>query len=276
MYSYTVVPLDGSRLSERALRPAAELARRFESTITLVTVVATDAGAVEGTKYLHETANELGAAVGDVRVVVGVDPAHEIGQVVADHPGSFVCMGSHGRSGIDQALLGSVAEDVIRTTTVPVVLVGPHARLSPPTFEKLVVCLDGSSYSEAVLPLAASWATALGMKLWLVNAVEPDAPEQLPSEETRRDTGGRILKSDYVQALATSLDVEANWDVLHGDKAATAIVAYTATASTSLVAMTTHGRTGLARVAIGSTAAKVVHDSACPVLVVRPTGPAEV
>ena len=276
MYSHIVVPLDGSRLSERALLPAAELARRFGSTITLVRVVSTHAGAVEGKTYLHETANRLGTPVGDLRVMVGVDPAVEIGQMVGDHPASLVCMGSHGRSGIGEALLGSVADDVVRAATAPVVLVGPHSRESPPTFEQLVVCLDGSPYSEAILPLAASWATALGMKLWLVSAVEPDDAQQLAPDETRPRTGGRMLESDYVQALVTGLDVEANWDVLHGEKAATAIVAYTATASTSLVAMTTHGRTGLARAAIGGTAARVVHGSACPVLVVRPAGLADV
>lgn len=279
MYDHVVVPLDGSLLSERALLPAAGLARRFGATIMLVAVVSTNGAVGEAERYLHETANGIDEAMGDLRILVGVDPALEIGQVVADYPGSFVCMGSHGRGGIREALLGSVADDVIRAASVPLVLVGPHARRSPLTFENLVVCLDGSSSSESVLSPAASWATALGMRLWLVNVVEPDAAQEVASEATRlgdRNRSHESLESNYVEARAAGLDVEAHWDVLHGEKAASAIVAYTATASTSLVAMATHGHTGLARAAIGSTAAKVVHGSACPVLLVRPAGLAEV
>ena len=79
-----------------------------------------------------------------------------------------------------------------------------------------------------------------------------------------------------VHALAESLlsrdGAGINWDVLHRDDASDAIVDYVRDVRASLIAMTTHGRTGLARVALGSVTAAVVHNAPCPVLVVRPDG----
>lgn len=63
-----------------------------------------------------------------------------------------------------------------------------------------------------------------------------------------------------------------NWDVLHGDQAADPIVDYAAHLPASLIAMATHGRSGIARFALGSVAASIVHAAPCPVLVVRPDG----
>jgi nucleotide-binding universal stress UspA family protein len=63
-----------------------------------------------------------------------------------------------------------------------------------------------------------------------------------------------------------------NWDVLHSDHIADAIVDYADGVPASLIAIATHGRTRLARLALGSVAAAVVHDASCPVLVLRPDG----
>jgi nucleotide-binding universal stress UspA family protein len=277
MYHRIVVPLDGSELAERAARSAAELAERFGSTITLVTVVEHGAESIDVKEHLRDTATRLGREPGDIRVEVGDDPAREILRVIQERPDTLVCMGSHGRSGLGEALLGSVAKHVIQGTDAPLVLVGPRCREAPLHFERLMACVDGSSVSEEILPLAASWASSLGMQLWLANVVEPKAAAALaealerfgsaPADDVREDNYLRLVVAELAHQ-----GVEASWDVLHGHDPARAIVDYANAQALSLLALSTHGRTCWARVAIGSTAAKVVHDSPCPVLVMRPRG----
>jgi nucleotide-binding universal stress UspA family protein len=108
------------------------------------------------------------------------------------------------------------------------------------------------------------------MQLWLGEVVEPDAVEA-----ERFGSPDDVREDNYLRALRANLagrGVEANWDVLHGHDPARAIVDYARTQAISLLALSTHGRTCCARVAIGSTASKVVHDSPCPVLMMRPRG----
>ena len=277
MYHRIVVPLDGSELAERAVRPAAELAERFGSTITPVAVVGDDAETLDVKEHLRDTATRLGREPGDIRVEVGDDPAREILRVIHERPDSLVCMGSHGRSGLGEALLGSVAKQIVQGTEAPLVLIGPHCREAPLSFERLMACIDGSTVSEEILPLAASWASSLGMQLWLAHVVEPGAAEALaealerfgsaPSDDVREDNYLRLVVADLAHH-----GVKANWDVLHGHDPARAIVDYADAQAISLLAVSTHGRSCWARVAIGSTAARVVHDSPCPVLVMRPRG----
>jgi nucleotide-binding universal stress UspA family protein len=277
MYHRIVVPLDGSELAERAVKPAAELAERFGSTITLVTVVENDAESLDVKEHLRDTAARLGREPGDIRVEVGDDPGREILRVIHERPDTLVCMGSRGRSGLGEAVLGSVAKHIMQGTDAPLVLVGPRCREAPLSFARLMACVDGSSVSEEILPLAASWASSLGMQLWLAHVVEPEAAEALaealerfgltPSDDVREDNYLRLVAGDLARG-----GVEANWDVLHGHDPARAIVDYANAQALSLLALSTHGRSCWARVAIGSTAAKVVHDSPCPVLVMRPRG----
>lgn len=264
LHEEVIVPLDGSELAERAIAPALSLAERDGSSITLVGVARPDADPDEPRRYLREVANRLGRPVGDVRVMLAEDAALGILRVVHEHSGGLLCMGSHGRGGATEALLGSVAGDVMRATTRPMLLVGRHCRQGGLSFGKLLVSIDGSVLSEAILPEAAAWARAFGFELWLTQMIESGSG--VPNEPD-------IREDNYVRGVAAELadeGVKAEWDVLHGADAARAIVDYANAQDSSMLALSTHGRTGWARLAIGSTAAKLVHDSPCPVLIVGP------
>jgi nucleotide-binding universal stress UspA family protein len=259
-----VVPLDGSAFAERALVPAVSLARRDGSPVTLVAVVRPDGDAEEHKRYLHEVANRHGRAVRDIRVIVAQDPALGILRVAHERSGALICMGSHGRTGLSEVLLGSVAGDVVRTATRPLLLVGRHCRDRELSFEKLLVPIDGSEPSEAILPEAVAWVRTFGLKLWLAQVIEGAASSVV---------GPDVQEDSYLRRQARDLvdqGVRAEWDVLHGADAAGAIVEYASAADMSLLALGTHGRGGWGRLAIGSTAAQVVHDSPCPVLVLGP------
>jgi nucleotide-binding universal stress UspA family protein len=160
-------------------------------------------------------------------------------------------------------LLGSVAGDVVRTATRPLLLVGRHCRDRELSFEKLLVPIDGSEPSEAILPEAVAWVRTFGLELWLAQVIE----------RATSAVGPDVQEDSYLRRQARDLadqGVRAEWDVLHGADAARAIVDYASTEDISLLALGTHGRGGWARLAIGSTAAQVVHDSPCPVLVLGP------
>jgi nucleotide-binding universal stress UspA family protein len=264
LYDEVIVPLDGSTFAERALAPAASLARRDGSAVTLVGVIRPDGDEQEYRHYLREVANRLGSVVHDIRFIVGQDAALGILRVAHERSGALICMGSHGRTGLSEALLGSVAENVVRTATRPLLMVGRHCREGELSFERLLVPIDGSSQSEAILPEAVAWVRAFGFGLWLAQMIESG-----PSAAV----GADIQEDSYLRGQARALadqGVKAEWDVLHGTDAAHAIVDYVKAQDMSLLALGTHGRGGWARLAIGSTAAQVVHDSPCPVLVLGP------
>jgi nucleotide-binding universal stress UspA family protein len=151
MFRRIVVSLDGSGLAEEALTQAIDLARLTDVPIHLIRVVdytrlerygpyalALEYSAVEpvltaeqteATAYLREVAARLTAdgLTADVEVRQG-RIAREL--VAAAKPGDVIVMASHGRGGLSRWLLGSVAEDVLRHATVPVLLVRSEAAVA--------------------------------------------------------------------------------------------------------------------------------------------------
>jgi nucleotide-binding universal stress UspA family protein len=263
LYQEVVVPLDGSTFAERALGPAVSLARRDGAPVTIVGVVRPDGEVEEHKRYLREIANRLGPTVHDTCVILGQDPALGILRVAHERPRVLICMSSHGRSGLGEVFLGSVAANVVRAATRPLLLVGRHCLDRELAFETLFVPIDGSEASAAILPEAVAWTKTFGLRLWLGQVVEPRTS----------GLGPDVQEDNYLRGQARELagqGVKAAWDVLHGTDPARAIVDYVAAQDMSLLAVGTHGRGGWARLAIGSTAAQLVHDSPCPVLMVGP------
>jgi nucleotide-binding universal stress UspA family protein len=264
-----IVPLDGSEFAERALPPASALAKRTGAQVVLMT---SQIGGVivEPRHYLADMAAETGISGAEVIVIRDRFVVSGLKEIVGDTDDPVVCMSSHGHSGLVQALLGSNAEQAIRELRVPLLLIGPHVDPTLATaFDSVVVCTDGTPTSQAIVPEVSNWIRALRLRAWVVQALDSEWRRALQqsSEEP-------AIEMNAVHALAESLlsqeGAGINWDVLHSDDAADAIVDYARRLPASLIAMATHGRTGLARLALGSVAVTVVHDAPCPVLVVRP------
>jgi nucleotide-binding universal stress UspA family protein len=253
-----VVPLDGSELAARAVGVADALAERIQARILLVAVTDEEHRA-QTSSYLDATAG-LGTNVPtDVEVVVGGDPVNVISEIVSGAAARIVCMTTHGRGRLRWAVAGSVAEALIRGATRPMLLVGPHggATWSEPVGQ-VVACVDGSAVSPGAVGAGCEWAGALGSELTLAFVSHPldtesatHADEILGGvEATARDAGipfhTRYVRSSY--PVGALLDVAAE-------------------PPAALLVMGSHGRTGLARVALGSVTMGVVNLSACPVLV---------
>jgi nucleotide-binding universal stress UspA family protein len=259
--STLLVPLDGSDEARRATPVASALAAGLGADLVLMTTPQTrdTAGREEPPPWLAEAASDAGAVPTRTRFVLDDRPADAITRTARDLGDAAVCMTTHGHGRVLGAALGHVAEDVVRTLRTPVVLVGPDSgpwHAAGP----LLVCHDGSAAADAIIPVAKEWATALGLPLSLAFAFHPldvESAQQLPTRVT-----------DAAAALGPSVPLHSVRDAYP----AGAIRHLAEQLRPSMLAMSTHGRTGWARLALGSVATTVVRASACPVLVVRPDG----
>lgn len=297
MYRSILVPLDGSALSERALGIAATLAARLECDLHLVHVyhdrvadelprygLNSDAARAAAEQYIQSAADRLRTVRGariDGAVLEG-SPAGAIAHHIPVAGVDLVVMGSHGRTGASRFWLGSVADAVIRSATVPVLLVrGPSNAEAPARdslFERVLVPLDGSSVAESVLPHAMTLAklTAahvhllqiqeraedLRTSVWGLAAHEPD---DLPARLGRADKYLHGVIATYeLQWPPATVSAEARGAHRVGE----AIAEVATERDADLIAMATHGR-GASRLLLGSVADKVIRGTTCNVLLCR-------
>jgi nucleotide-binding universal stress UspA family protein len=184
-----------------------------------------------------------------------------IRSVAADAPEATICMATHGRGTLGTAILGSVAQDVVRGAQRPVVLVGPHVDEWAGLDQPMVVCHDGSVAASAIVPVAADWARALHTPVVVVHVFHP-----LDVESARTPTAAIDPTLETLRGELDDVDVR-----IYRDSFPVGVILELArTLPASLVALSTHGRTGLARVTLGSVAASLVHASPSPVLLIRP------
>ncbi len=269
-----IVPLDGSILSESALRPAIAVARRTGGGVVLVRV-AEPADTPTALTYLRERSAPFADVCPIETVVVPGRPGQSILAVAEERTDAVVCMATHGHGGLSRLVLGAVAEEVVTSAGRPVLLVGPQCRtvLLPGERARLVVCSDGSPAAASVVPAASQLALALDLATWVVEVVGPEeavalddgvVPDAVTDAATARLEG---LCDRFARA-----GVAAQVQVLHGAEPAGTIADYCRWLPASFLAVATHGRTGLRRVVMGSVAAQLVRSAPCPVLMVRAGG----
>ena len=268
-----VVPLDGSVFAERALRPACSIAARLEQARVLLVSCAPDD--LDAAQHELDDRASLYSEVVDIetRIVGNGDPAEVILAIAATEPDGMLCMATRGKGGIRAALLGSVSTEVVCRSTQPLVLVGPHCRtaLLPSERGRLLVCSDGSTLSDSIVPTAATWCDRLQLAPWLTEVVGPDEdPEPAHRPHPNREVEAANAR---LAALATRLHTpasRASTKVLHGTSSSS-IAWFAERLPAALIAMATHGRGGLTRITMGSVATEVVRHAPCPVLITRPT-----
>ncbi len=254
-----VVPLDGSPAAERALAPALELVRRTGVPLRVLSRSFPDE--IDATAAYLATVADRHAAEAPIETVVVDRDSIPDAIVEGLGPGSLVCMSSHGRGGLTRAVVGSIAEALLRTCDRPTLVIGPQ--VSGSRFSGQVVAgIDGSPESERTLEPARAWATLLGQPLVLVTVVEVEA-------DRRRDEAGPpgTVDTGHLAALGRRAGAS-GWDVLHDPDPARALIEVAASAPAGLLVVASHGRTGWDRVRLGSVTAGVVHQATVPVLVV--------
>jgi nucleotide-binding universal stress UspA family protein len=188
-------------------------------------------------------------------------------------------MATHGRSGLGRAVLGSVADEVLRHAPVPVLLV-PAARAgawpaSGPL--RVLVPLDGSDFALEALGPVRRLAGLTGADVTLLRAVEPpddvilDDDVPLPVSDMESEVGAARR---YLEGVAGTLSAAARRVsvVATIGSAAEAIAEHVRNQPVDLIAMATHGRGGFARVMLGSVAGQTLRRAGVPLLLVRPAG----
>lgn len=294
MFSPIMVPLDGSELAEQALAPARALARHSHAELLLVRVAAPkqmfvpaepgfgvlypDQSLVEERKEAEQYFARLRAAYADADLPLHVEiPEGDVAGAVVDAArqaqARLIIMSSHGYSGVKRWLLGSVAEKVLYAAPCPVWVV---RAATPP--RQMLLTLDGSALAEAVLLPALAVARCFGTEITLLRVVPEVSGHEIQSlDKFERGFGRRLVEetneaaADYLSQVADRFrdeDLKLHTAVRSGP-AGNTILEYAERHALDLVAMTTHGRTGLRRWIYGSVTHKVLSQLPCSMLVAR-------
>jgi nucleotide-binding universal stress UspA family protein len=196
----------------------------------------------------------------------------DLAAAIGEEPGAFVCMSSHGR-GRTGALLGSVAEGILRGVQGPCLLVGPRcARERIDAGDRLAIAVDDSPAADEVLGLGGSWAVTFDLEPWVVTSLDPAGPA-----EARALVGAdHVDENAGVHRLASHLQAqigrEVEWEILHGKHPAERISQFATQQDVAIVVMGTHTSKGAQRLRVGSVCAATAHRAPCPVLTHRTIG----
>lgn len=278
MLEKILVPLDGSESSDRILTQLRRLLVAKDAQVKLARVLpereARDpnhgSARVQAARdHLEGIAGGLRAQGADVStdVVLG-EPAERLLELARAWKPSLVALATHGRSGIARWVRGSTAERLLRASPFPLFLANPHglAEGDEQRVEKILVPLDGSTRSAQVLPLVTEIARLYESEVTLFHSVEiATAGEPLLAMPIMTDHEARELLEPFRRRLGTP---GAQLRTTVGS-AAPAIVEEAERGKYDLIALGTHGRSGIDRWAFGSVAENVVRHAPCPLLVQR-------
>jgi len=299
-----LVPLDGSLLAEQALPLARRIAERAGSKLRLALVHQIPLPPLDASGAKLFTSLELASRKAErsylralqarlrdqgVRLASTVSLSGAVGPALAQYVQELgidlVVMATHGRGGLRRAWLGSIADYMVRHLRVPVLLVRPSEEGAPPErapgADQILVPLDGSPLAEEALGPAAELARAWGAELTLLQVVYPVvfmSDEMLgfsaPYDE-ELTARLRTQAEDHIRDHAERLrgqGLRATGVAVVGWNAADSILQAARPDRVAAIAIATHGRGGIKRLALGSVADKLVRASEVPVLVHRPAG----
>lgn len=280
MYERMLVPLDGSELAEQALPYTEELAKNLKSEVILITICLPDDPLERAlTEYIERRAqsfNSLGIRTRSL--CIEGEPATSIIDFAEKNDIGLIVISTHGRSGIGRWPLGSIANKVVQKSHVPLFLVrSGQLPTANKKFHKILVTLDGSRFAEAIIPYIENLAKAMSSEVILTRVVES---LKLPKLAAYRE------REQYEQEYTTRLEREAKRylsktkgllaakgisarSVLLSGKSAETIIQYANDVSASLIALTTHGFSGITKWAYGSVASRIIEGSSKPIFLVR-------
>jgi len=298
--NHILVPLDFSPTAMQALDYATALAQKENAQIHLLHVQMPDeASVVPGAGHLMRESAESATflreklSAGQQEGIPQFWPEnchirtgrayHEICELARESRADLIVLGSHGHTGLKRILLGSTAERVVRLAPCPVLVVRQRKRKGRPdeglvkskrkfTIRTILAPVDFSQCSMAGVMYAAFLAKAFDAKLWVFHTVHPPAPvlvdrvsANLASAEVNladaRLEMEAFLKLDFLQDVKCETEIRTGYPV---DE----ICGAASRPDIDLIVTSTHGRTGINRMLLGSVAEHVVRYAECSVLVV--------
>jgi nucleotide-binding universal stress UspA family protein len=288
IYNKILVPLDGSKLAEGVLPHVRLLANALKLPVDLMHVndpetVVPFPHPMQGDDYLKEVAASLPTSLTlNCRVENG-RAAEVIVDRASGDAGTLITMAPRGRSGTQRWLLGSVAQKVLQASINPLLLVRPsEATLSPGEvrLSTLILPLDGSHLAEKIFPHVIYLANRLKLEVVLIRTYALPTTAYFMatgvSPPAIGELGAKIKEeaTDYLQAKVEELQAEGIEKVSYvrvEGRGPEEIIDLARKTADNMVAMSTHGRSGIGRWVLGSVTDRVVCYSGDPVLVIRPT-----
>jgi len=299
MFEKLVVPTDGSELAEVALPYAEELAGRLDSEVVLLHVCESEEQQTSHMRqlYMGRLTESVERGIQAYRGLAGRpvseetkvgsliaigNPADEIIDYVESQDIGLIIMATHGRSGIRRWTLGSVAAKVLRGSRVPVALIragGPSPAMTKKgLLTKALLTLDGSEVGEAALPYVEELAVGLETEVTLLQVVvEPryfftgavpwGYSFQQPQWIEAMKQSARAYLAGIEQRLKAKGIVASSR--IESGVAAERILEVAEQIGADFIAMSTHGRSGIARWAFGSVAERLIHAASIPLILVR-------
>ncbi|MCE9532885.1 MAG: universal stress protein [Planctomycetes bacterium] len=298
-----LVPLDGSPSAEHALPWALSIAQQEGAALHLVRVHLPPVPIVIGSEIAadialddalrKQEASYLEDLVDKLRPTCTVQIQQTlleggITEAIHDHAiaikADLIVLTSHGRGAFARFWLGSVADKIIRHSTVPTLLVRPNDDVAVdltarPFIHRIVIPLDGSELAERIIDPAIKLGKATGAEFSLVLVLE--AVEDIEALAARKiqSPGGWFPEATetkakgYLESVAHRLrghSLKVYPSVIEHGSAAAAILDYAKNHGNPMIALATHGRSGLKRMILGSVADKIIRGAAMPVLIYHP------
>lgn len=288
-----VTPLDGSVIAEQALALSRRLAERLSGSIELVHVVETapprdlpipDARD-EAERYLIEVAGHTPSTIPIQTHVLDGIAVDELLRFSDHGCDTIIVMSTHGRTSLQRTPMGSVADKLVRRTSVPVLLVNAPAAVQENDLHDILVPLDGSELAETALRLAMRLAGNKA-RLCLVRVIQPPdgrSPGEaalglaVPDTELLRDITNMAVDDARTYLFNTALKLReqgftVGWEVRFGHPS-NEILRASETMGSDLIVMATHGWGGLRRWTFGSVTDAVIRRGSVSVLVVPSSKP---
>ena len=288
-YQTILVPLDGSDVAEYAIGHAVNLARAYHARLLLVCLADVIDAEASGLPLAAEqvTCQEAQARLStlrqqlrgenldiETRVIDGDEPRAALERLVEAENVQLVVMSTQGWAGMLRWVFGPDVESALNSLPVPLLLVRP-------TTYKIVVPLDGSIWSESAIPQAQEIARAFDAEIILLHIFQSPASDYadqlaLAGQQEAADRPYEEMREILI-AMRNTLrqeGIRAREHIIRSNNPAQAIVDFVESeVGVSMVVMSTHGRTGLSRLLMGSVAQKVVKNLRCPVTLVHPRRP---
>lgn len=286
-----LVPTDGSANSERALPYALAAARSTGGEIDLVHVrapeegggVVADPAAIVAS--LRAMADRAGGGGMCIPSVLNGPVTETILRHALERGTDLIVLTTHGRSPVSRYWLGSVADELIRSSDTPVLVVrnepdSPPAEREPP-LKRILIALDGSGHAERILGPAISLGSVQDAGYTLFRVVRPmrslGADPFCFEVLSAPDEGGLSAAREYLSGVARRIwrgnEAKVGMRAVSAGCAAQAILDAGQPHLVDVIALATRGRGGLSRLLLGSVADKVIRGSSVPVLIGRPATP---
>lgn len=283
-----IVGVDGSEESRAALRFGAHVAADAGAKLRVamawehpasaafptgpLVLRSHDDGDAETATRLHDL---IGGELGDdaplaQAVVLRGRPSRSLMRVAVEHPGAVLVVGSRGRGGFTEMVLGSTCRALLHDDRVPVIVVHPDQSQLPDRVSSIVVGVDGTPGSLSAAAWAAELAKRLGADVTAVHALAPGTGDWLlPDTEAAMDAIRSMVDGPWTEPI-TAAGVPCRTVLVEQDPRE-AILRVAEEAGSGLVVLGRSSGQGFSRWAIGNVAESVVRHAKVPVAVVSTT-----